>query len=65
MILWTYKQWLNFLVISNSCLSLIENIMKSCGVLEEGVLILKDMGFGVMEYNDKIVKERWKKPSRL
>ncbi len=39
--------------------------MKSCGVLEEGVLILKDMGFGVMEYNDKIVQERWKKPSRL
>jgi hypothetical protein len=37
MILWTYKQWLNFLVISGSCLSLIENIMESCGVLEEGI----------------------------
>jgi hypothetical protein len=32
--------------------------MKSYGVLEERVLILKDMGFGIREYNDKIVQKR-------
>jgi hypothetical protein len=32
--------------------------MKSCGVLEERVLILEDMGFGIREYNDKIFQER-------
>jgi hypothetical protein len=58
MILWTYKQGLNFLVISSSCLFLTKNIIKSCGVLEERVSILEDMRFRIREYNDKIVQER-------
>lgn len=36
MILWTYKQWLTFLVISSSCLSLIEILWKVVGCWKRG-----------------------------